>query len=188
VAAGTWIRVAEIALAKSHSRVHPSRKQAAAQGAIPECGDIVLKAIGQDLDFHVALEEVVRRQDDVKRSDAPEALDLGYREIADADRPDLALLQEHAHCVGRLFDRNQSIRPVDLVDIDVVRLQASQRLVDLMQDAFAAGITKGTITAPVETGFGCDHHSIPRAGCGDRFADDLLGVPETINGRGILSG
>ena len=51
---------------------------------------------------------------------------LLQRVVAHSDRPDLALRVKLVHRGGGLLYRNQRIRPMNLVDIDVIGLQTTE--------------------------------------------------------------
>ena len=99
---------------------------------------------------------IVGRLHNVQFSNAAKALDLRNREIADANRPDLALVEEPLHRFGRLFDRHQRVGPVRLIDIDVISAQSPQRASHCEQDPVSAGVPGDLSILPLEAGFGGD--------------------------------
>jgi len=97
--------VAQIIVHKGRVRPHSARQQTAAQRAIAEGGDLVAAAVRQDIGLDSALEKIVRRLDHMQRRLGPEPLDLRDGKIADADRPDLSLLEQRMHDFRGFFQR-----------------------------------------------------------------------------------
>ena len=127
-----------------------ARQQPAAQCAVSQGGEARFPAIGQELFLDLALEQIVRRLYDVQFGDSAKARDLQNREITDADSPDFPLVEKRLHRFCRLFDRDQRIGPVHLIDVDVVGAQPPQRVRRLAQDAVAAGIPEDLPILPLE--------------------------------------
>src|SRR5580704_5416551 len=92
VAWRTEFRVGQAQIVSLKLRVFPqlAGQQTAAQCTVGQGCQARLPAIGQELLLDLALEQIVGRLHDVQLGDAAKALDLGNREIADADSPDLA--------------------------------------------------------------------------------------------------
>ncbi len=180
-----WVGAPQIVPLEGRVRPHAPRKKSPAQRAIAECRDAVLAAVRQEVGFDSALEQIVRRLQHVKRCHATKLFDLLDGKIAYADRADLSLVEQHVHRVRRLFDRNQRVGPVDLIDVDVIGSKPAQGILDLAHDAGAAGIAENLLVLPLESRLGGDQDTRAQAGFGDRFADDLLGTAEAISGRGI---
>jgi len=74
---------------------------------------------------------------------------------------------------------------MDLVDVDDVRLQAAQRVLDLLDDAALAGVAVGFVVLPGQTDFGRDDGPLAAAILGESPADDLLGAAEPVDRRRI---
>jgi hypothetical protein len=70
---------------------------------------------------------------------------------------------------------------MNLVDVYMVRAQSSQRLLNLGEDSFAAGIAKWLPVAPIQPSLRGDHDAISQSAIGQCFADDLLRAAETVN-------
>ena len=83
-------------------------------------------AIGQDTLLDAAFKQIERRLQDVQRRNALEPLHLCDREVAHADCANLALLEERAHGLGGFLDGDQRVRPMNLIDVDVIGLQSAQ--------------------------------------------------------------
>ena len=72
-----------------------------------------------------------------------------------------------------------------LVKIDCICLQATQRIVDLLHNAAAAGVAERLAVFPVESDLGSDGDFLAPAALFERLADDLLGMAEAVNRRGV---
>src|SRR5450631_192345 len=90
---------------------------------------------------------------------AAELLYLVDRKIADSDGPDLSLLEQRMHRLGGFFDRYQRVRPVDLVDVDVIGSKPTQGILDLLQDPRPAGIAEYLSTLPFKADLGSNEHA-----------------------------
>src|ERR1700733_14020315 len=121
----------------------------------------------------------------MQRRDAAKPLHLENRKVAHSDGADLALLQECVHCVSSLFDQNQRIRPVNLIDVDVIGSKPAQGVLDLAQDAGAAGIAEYPPVIPFQSGLGGNKDLSAQPAFGDCLADDLLRTAESLNRGGI---
>src|SRR5439155_310931 len=76
--------------------------------------------------FDASFEQVIGWLRCVERGRALKYVHLLQRVVAHSDGPDLALLVKLVHRRGGLLYGNQRIRPMNLVDIDVIGLQATQ--------------------------------------------------------------
>src|SRR5258706_10286961 len=134
------ISAAQIVAFKYGIRPHASGKQAPAQRAITERRDGVPAAIGQDIGFDAALEQIIRRLQHMKRRDAAKLLHLHDRKIADPDGADFSLEMQLVHHLCRFFDPNQRVGPVNLINVDVVGSKSAQGVIDFLDETGAAGI------------------------------------------------
>ena len=89
------------------------------------------------------------------------------------------------HRIGGFLDLHQRVGPMDLVDVDDVRLQPAQRVLDLLEDPALAGVAVGFAVLPGQADFGRDDGLIAAAVLGERFADDFLRTAESIDRRRI---
>ena len=121
----------------------------------------------------------------MQRRDAAKPLHLDDREIAHADGADFPLREQRVHCVRGFFDRNQWIRPMNLIDVDVVGSKPAQGILDLAHDAGAAGIARYPAALPLQSGLGGNKHVRAQPAFGDRLANDLFGAAESIDRRRI---
>ena len=145
-------------------------------------------AIRKDLVLDAALEKVVGRLQHMQRRDTPEGLHLRDREIAHPDGADLSLLIERSHRRSGFLHRHQRVRPVHLVDIDVIGAQTPQRVFDLARDALAARVAEHASVAPLQADFGGDDRARAQSGRRQRLADDFLGAAESVDRRGVDDG
>jgi hypothetical protein len=150
-----------------------ARQPATRQGAPGDHGGAELAASGQDLVFDAAVEEVVGR---LFADETGEAAPVGYPvalhqlpggEGRRADVPDLALADEVIEGVQRLLDGGLLLGPVDLVEVNVVRLQAPQTGLHLLEDVLpvVAPVVRPVPHAAVHLGRQ-DHPLAPAAGEG----------------------
>jgi len=102
---------------------------------------------------------------------------LFRRIIAYADGANLALLIKLAQSSGCFLDGNQRIRPVNLVDINIVRLETTERILELLENPPTSRIPLDFAGRPVEANFrGHDNSSRGR-----RVAAKLL--PRSLRKR-----
>ncbi len=121
----------------------------------------------------------------MQRRHFPEFVHLFGAEIADADRADLAGAIERAHGFRDLLNRCVGIRPVNLIEVDGVGLQAAEGILNLPDDAVLARVAEWTAALPVETDLGRNQRALAPTTCGECLSDDLLGVAEAVDGRRI---
>ena len=100
----------------------------------------------------------------MNRSDLAEFIHLGWRKVADANRADLAQLEECGHRVGGFANRSHRIRPVHLANVDDVGPEPVQRGLDLGEDPRTSRVAKRLAVAPVEPDLGGDRHSLSQTG------------------------
>src|SRR5690606_39268907 len=93
----------------------------------------------------------------MQRRDAAPPFHLLHVIVADADGPHLALLEQPVHGLRGIFHGRVRIGPVNLVDVDVVRLQVPQALLDLLADALGLGVAEHVfLLVPVHARLGRD--------------------------------
>src|ERR1019366_3355720 len=153
------ISPAQVVAFKLGIAIHPPAEQSTADRAVCQYRYAVALAVRQDIFFYLALEKIVGRLRGMNRSDQAEFIHLRRRKVANANRANLALLEKSGHRVGGLVNRCQRIRPVHLVDIDLVGPEPLQRRLDFGEDARAGRVAKRLAVAPVEPDLGSDHYS-----------------------------
>src|SRR5882757_3676779 len=89
------------------------------------------------------------------------------------------------HRFRGFLDRHQRVGPVNLVDVDVIGSQPAQRILDLVQDARAAGIAEHASMLPFKAGLGGNEDAGAPAPFGDRLSDNFLGAAEAVDRRRI---
>ena len=62
--------------------------------------------------------------------DAQRLHDLPGRPVGDADIADVAVLDQHLEGAHRLLDRRRRVEAVDLVEVDMLELEATQTVLD----------------------------------------------------------
>ena len=102
----------------------------------------MLLAIGQNLFFNITPEQVVGWLQRVDLSRLLEFPHLGDIKVRDAYVANLAFRYELPHGFGRFLERCTRIRPVELVEIDVVYSKVSQALFDALAEASGACIAQ----------------------------------------------
>jgi len=79
-------------------------------------------AIWQHVPFDAFFESIIGWLHHVNRGDMSEHVHLFQRVIAQTDGSDLSLLVKLVHRSSGFLNRDQRIRPMNLIDIDVVGL------------------------------------------------------------------
>jgi hypothetical protein len=113
----------------------------------------MLSTVGQDLCFNLPLEQVVGGLGGVQRSHLAKPIHLFGGKVADPNGADLALLQQLPQKRRRFFDRFQGIRPMNLVEIDHICLQAAQRILQFLGQARQAGVAHHFVVCPLQSRF-----------------------------------
>ncbi len=121
----------------------------------------------------------------MKRRNGSEAIHLRRRIVAHADRANFPLFIKFPQCRGCFLNRRHSVRPMHLVNIDVVGLQAPQRVLKLLQNSFAAGVALNRTRGPIEAHLGCEDNIVPAPVLVNGFANDLFRTPLSINRRRV---
>src|SRR5262249_19734762 len=138
-------------------------QKATAKRPIRQCGDNVFAAPGDDVLQGFALEEVERWLSRGERRYTAKALHCVDGVVRDADRPNLSIFLEVEQRLSGFFVLCREVRPMDLVEIDVVRPQPFQRHTDLVEDLYLARVTDDPVSLPLETNFGCDDDLVAAA-------------------------
>src|SRR5260370_30691750 len=105
--------------------------------------------------------------------------------IAQPDRTDRALLKEGLNGLAGFFYRDGQIRPMHLIDVDVVRAKSTERILDLLPDAIGRGVSRNRAVVPLESNFGRDENLFPMSFLLNCLSDDFFGNSETINRRRV---
>src|ERR1035437_5800979 len=107
-------------------------------------------------------------------------------EVADADRPDLALVHEPAHLAPGILDGNaRFVRPVELVQIDPLHSEPAQRTLDLDPDEGRLGVAHrrlvGIGRVEFEAAFREDERPIRCRDADDGTADHFFRMTEAVD-------
>src|SRR5216683_4423751 len=177
--------LAHVVAGKLTIGMHGAAQQSAAEGAVRERGDAAAESVRQNVAFYFAFEEIVGRLNRVKRRDGFETLHLIRRIVAYADGTNLALVVEFTKSDGCLLDGNTRIRPVHLVNIDVVRLETTQRILEFLENALACGVALDFAIRPVDANLSGKDNALPATVLVQGFANDLFGTPIAVDGRSV---
>src|SRR6266436_3781329 len=74
---------------------------------------------------------------------------------------------------------------MSMVDVDVVRVEMSERSLDLLPDASGGGASRTRAVVPLESNFGRDENLFPMSSLLDCLSDDFFGNPKTVNRRRV---
>ena len=74
---------------------------------------------------------------------------------------------------------------MNLIDVDVIGSKPAERILNLSQDAGAAGVARYFPAIPLQSGLGRNQHVRAQPAFGDRLADDLFGAAKPIDRSGV---
>src|SRR5207253_1966931 len=74
---------------------------------------------------------------------------------------------------------------MDLIDVDVVHAKSTERILDLLPDAIARGISRNRAVVPLESNFGRDEIRVPMSSLLHCLSDDFFGSSETVYRRRV---
>src|SRR6478609_11005793 len=106
------------------------------------------------------------------------------REIANADYANFPLTAKGVESPCRLLEGNGLVRPVHLIDVDHIGLEAAERFLELPSEERLGGVAQDLAASPVEPDLGGNDRAFTPATF-QRLADQLLGAPEAIDGRRV---
>src|SRR6266478_1907 len=112
-----------------------------------------------------------------------EARHLVGRIVTDADGANFPLFVEFAKSGGCLLDGDERVGPVHLIDIDIVRLETPERILELLKNALARGIAFDFAIRPIESNFGGKDDVLSATTLAQGFAHDFFRTPIAVNGR-----
>jgi hypothetical protein len=147
---------APVALLEGGVLVEGSGQQPVGQWPVHEHADVVLGAPGQDVGLYVAAEEVVGRLQALHRERALQFGHLVCIEVRHADVADLAGLDELGQRLAGVGERGLVVRPMDLVEIDVVDAQGLQALVDALAQPGGGGVAQEVVALLAQAALGGD--------------------------------
>ena len=106
---------------------------------------------------------------------------LFQRVVAHSNRSNLSLFVKPVHRLCCFLYRNQRIRPVNLINIDVIGLQAAQRVIDFLHDPRSSRVAKHLISAPFQPDLGRNDHFFPFPIFRQGSTDELFSASEPIH-------
>src|SRR5260221_13167737 len=116
----------------------------------------------------------------MQRRYATKPLYLIDRKITHPDGTNLPLVVQGVHRLGGLFDRNQWVGPVNLIDIDVIGSQPAQGVLDFLHDARPTAIARNFIAVPLKSCLRGNNHVRAQLAVSDGLADDLFGSSKSV--------
>jgi len=97
----------------------------------------------------------------------------------------LALPHQVLHRAGGFLGRSVLVGPVDLVQVDVVRIEVPQARFDALAQPAAARIPEKAATLHPEAALRGDEHVLPPSPGPQSFAEEAFGRPEAVALRGV---
>src|SRR5260370_16275392 len=119
----------------------------------------------------------------MKLRDGLEARHLVGRIVTDADGAKLPLFVEFAKGGGCLLDGDEWVGPVHLIDIDIVRLETPERILELLENTLARGIAFDFAIRPIESNFGGKDDVLSATTLAQGFAHDFFTTPISATSR-----
>src|SRR5882672_7038282 len=169
---------APVVLVERHAGVERTAQHTVSQRAVGHDGDLLRRAIGEDLGLHAAVEHVPGVLHDVDSAEPRAFLDLRQAEIGHADEAHLALPDDVVECAHRLFERCVGIGPMHEIDVDVISAEPLQALVDRGEDALPAAVAAVWHFLVADAEFGRDDDVV--AAASERPRQRLLGHAHAI--------
>src|SRR5262249_16787122 len=119
------------------------------------------------------------------RRKAPELLHLLNRKIADPNGANLSRVKDAQHRQCGFLKGRARIRPMDLIDTNMIDFEPPQRILDLADDPCAARIAGDLAILPLKANLRCDNRLRAQTAFGNRLADDLFGTAKSVDGSGV---
>src|SRR5215207_9275250 len=171
--------------------VEAAGEQARAERAVADDPGAVGRRPGDQLGRGRPVEQAVGRLQGVDVADPLTALQQPHVEVADPGPADLALGDQLGHGPPGLLDRRArgGVRPVELVEVDVVGAEALEALLQLEPDRLRPQVVGGLVVlAAVPGPAALGEHQLPAGALAQHLPDDLLGVPEPVHGGRVDPG
>src|SRR5215204_6398147 len=152
---------APVALREMLVRSHVSGEQTVGERSVDQDAYAVLGAVGQDLLLYIAPEEMVRG---LQRVELVGLLELGHLlrvEVRDPDVADLALLHQLLERARGLREGHVRVRPVHLVEVDVVGAQEAQAALHALTQPPWARVPQQGVALHPQAAFGRQDHLVP---------------------------
>ena len=74
---------------------------------------------------------------------------------------------------------------MDLVEVDILRAQAAEAVFDLLAEPCGGQVGEDAAVVPIQANLGSDVEGLAAAVSAHGLADDLLGAPVAVDGRGV---
>src|SRR5712671_6461047 len=174
--------LAHVVLRKLAIGAHGAAQQSAAKRSIRECRDAAVAGVRQNIALDFTLEKIVGRLNGVKWRDGSETRHLFRRIVAHPDSANFPLFVEFAKSPGGLLDRNERVRPVHLIDIDVVGSEPTQRILELLENALTRGVTFDFALSPIDADFAGNDNAVS-ATISEGIAHQFFGTTKAVDGR-----
>ena len=165
-------------------------QEAAGERVVGDDADALVAAERQQVGFDIAPEDVIARLVAVEAGEAG-LIGRGERQpqlpgavVGRAGVADFAPAAQVVERLHRLLDRRVAVGPVQLVEVDVVGLQAAQRLVDGGEDVLARRSALVGVVAHRREAFGGEHDAVARLGL-EPAPDDFLGGSDGVCADGV---
>ena len=105
--------------------------------------------------------------------------------IAHPDSPDLSLLVKLLHRGCGLFNWNKRVRPMNLIDVDVIGLQAAQRVIYFVGDPRFSRVAKQLGAPPLQSDLRRNEDLFPLAISRQGPTDELFSASEPVSWRRV---
>ena len=187
---GACRRASSSARPAMRSRSYGAGEQPRGERRVAEHAGAVLGGPGHDGREDATGEQRERR---LHRVDVPHglaAVELLDVEVAGADPADLPLVDEGGHRPPRLLEQRprRPVRPVTLVEVDPLEAETAQAALALLADRLGAEIVPDLALRPAfppAAALREHEHVVTDRGWAERPPDDLLGVTEAVDRRGV---
>ena len=130
----------------------------------------------------VALQHVVKTLLAFHRHDLLELLNVRLRKVGQADIADLSGLLDVRQRLGGFLNRNIVIRPVHLINVDMIGAKPLEAAVNLFHEAGTGEVVAGLVVfVPEQTGLGGDDHLVAQAAFLKDLSEHFLGMIPAIH-------
>ena len=164
---------------------HRPGKQPVSKRTVDEDTDVVLRRVRKDFRLDVAVEHVVWRLIGLDRPVLGELCHLTRAVVGNARVPDLPFAHEIGERTAGLLGRRRGVRPVHLVEIDVVRPQIPKARVDAFTQPARARISLQPVAFFAKATLRRDDDAVSRHPRPERVREKTLGRSETVGLGGI---
>ncbi len=113
------------------------------------------------------------------------SIHLFGRIIAHPDAANLSCLLKFEQRFRRLRYRNTRVRPMHLINIDIVGSEPFQRVIDFLANPFLCRVTDNLIIPPFQTDFGCNDNFISIAVSSNGLPYNFFRPAESVDGSRV---